>query len=216
MSWFQLDAENIAERSRHQAPIVHVPSLGESISRGVVGLAIISVAGFAPWALAGLWFYRTIGEAGLDAVCALVFIGLSGPLLHRLIIGPGSLRRFYKLFSIAFGAYAVAWSAAWMSLGGRQGSLLGLLAGTALMGWILVSAFDARSLAWKAIAALFAFNSLGYFTGEWLERTLSATRTHPIVDKLVWGLCYGIGLGAGLGLAFHYCQREARRKLAGR
>jgi hypothetical protein len=39
-------------------------------------------------------------------VCAIVFIVLSGLLLHRLIIGPGSLGRFYKLFSAAFAVAA--------------------------------------------------------------------------------------------------------------
>src|SRR5260221_7286363 len=40
-------------------------------------------SGFAPWVLAGRWFYRNAGEAGVYAVCAVVFIGLSGLLLHR-------------------------------------------------------------------------------------------------------------------------------------
>jgi len=77
---------------------------------------LISVAGFAPWALSGAWFYRRVGEIGLYAVCALVFMGLSGIFLHRLIIGPGSLLKFYKLFAPAFALYAIAWTAAWMGL----------------------------------------------------------------------------------------------------
>ena len=39
--------------------------------------------------------------------CTAIFIGLSGLCLHRLILGPGSLSRFYKLFSLAFAAFIV-------------------------------------------------------------------------------------------------------------
>jgi hypothetical protein len=30
---------------------------------------------------------------------------------------------------------------------------------------------------------------------------------------LLWGVCYGLGLGAGLGLAFYYCPSRARAVL---
>src|SRR6187549_1598884 len=107
MGWFQLDPPSIAARAR--AAGVPAPSLGASLIRGIVGFTIISVAGFAPWAVLGRWFYRHVGEAGLSAICALVFIGLSAPAMHRLIIGPGSLSRFYKIFGLSFAPYAVAW-----------------------------------------------------------------------------------------------------------
>ena len=146
------------------------------------------------------------------AACALVFIGLSGPLLHRLILGSGSLVRFYKLFSVAFAAYSVGWIAGWMAIRGHVGSLAGLLAGTLIMGWILTTAFDARRELLKVVAALFALNSLGYFLGGVIEGAL--IRRHALTAMLLWGVCYGLGLGAGLGLAFHFCQSEARRLLS--
>src|SRR5687768_3997476 len=99
MSWFELDPVSIANRMRaSHSPVV--PSLGESVTRGIIGFTVVSIAGFAPWAVFGRWLYRQIGEAGMYAVCAVVFIGLSSPLLHRLIIGAGSLSRFYKVFTI--------------------------------------------------------------------------------------------------------------------
>ena len=185
----------------------------ESIIRGIIGCTIMSVAGFAPWALAGLWLAETIGEAGLYAVCALVFIGLSGPLLHRLVIGPHSMASFYKLFSVAFGAYAIAWTIGWMCVRGTRGSLVGFVAGTALMAIVLAVAFDGLRFVWKIFAALFVFNTVGYFAGEWVARAMASSPTHPIMDKLVWGVFYGIGLGAGLGLAFHYSQTDLRKRL---
>jgi len=226
MSWFQLDPSGIADRARAEAAPVAVPSLANSLWRGMIGFTILSVAGFAPWAIFGRWFYSNIGEAGLYAVCAFVFIGLSGPLLHRLIIGPGSFPRFYKLFSTAFAAYAIAWIIGWMLLQGHPGSLAGLFAGTALMGWILATAFEARGSIVKVVAALFVLNALGYFIGGWFEGCLIpmkecsimsiplAKPTQVMIAKLQWGVCYGIGLCAGLGLAFYFCQASARSLLA--
>jgi hypothetical protein len=213
MSLFQLDTASIIQRIKAEGATVSVPSIWESISRGIVGCILMSVAGFAPWALAGLWLAETIGEAGLYAVCAVVFIGLSAPLLHRLIIGRGSFSRFYKVFSIAFSAYAVAWSLAWMCLRGTKGGLIGLFAGTALMAFCLAYAFAAWRSLLRIFAVLFVSNTIGYFAGEWVAGALAATSTHPTVDKLVWGVCYGFGLGAGLGLAFYYCQSLVRDTL---
>ena len=112
--------------------------------RGMLGFTIVSVAGFAPWALGGRALHHAVGEIGLYAACAFAFIALSGLLIHRLIIGPGSLVRFYLLFTAAFLGYAACWTLAWMSLRGNLGSVIGLLFGTAVMAWMLVWAFDAR------------------------------------------------------------------------
>lgn len=224
MSWFQLDPSSIAQRAREAGE--KVPSLGSSVRRGIVGFTILSVAGFAPWALLGKWFHKTVGEAGMYAACAAVFIGLSGPLLHRLIIGAGSLARFYKLFAAAFAGYAVAWTIGWMTVHGHPGSVAGLLAGTAIMGWMLASAFDAGGMALKIIAALFVLNSLGYFAGGWVAESLMRWKDFSIFGTVVpaktritsamllWGVCYGLGFGAGVGAALHLCQTRARELLA--
>ena len=224
MSWFQLDPESLADRAAGR----EAPSLGGSLRIGTLGFTIVSVAGFVPWGVFGKWFHGHGGELSMYAVCAVIFIGLSGLLLHRLIMGTGSLARFYKLFTLAFTAYAVAWTAGWMSLRGHPGSVAGLLAGTVAMGWMLAAAFDARTQALKVIAALFVLNSAGYFAGGWMEGYLVAlpeltignvmlTRsTQVMVAMLQWGVCYGMGLGAGLGLAFYFCQTKARALLASR
>ena len=211
MSWFQLDPQSIAARARSTGADASLPTAGRSIARGVTGFTLVSVAGFAPWALWGRWFYPLVGEAGLYATCAAVFIGLSGIFLHRLVLGAGSLPRFYKLFTPAFAAYSAVWIACWLAIGGDVGGLTGLLGGTAVMGWMLASAFDARREAWKVIAALFVLNTAGYEVGGWvMDRLVSE---HTLLAMLLWGACYGVGLGAGIGLAFHFCQREARALL---
>ena len=191
----------------------------------MVGFTLVSLGGFAPWVLGGRWLYRNAGEVGLYAVCAVVFIGLSGLLLHRLIIGPGSLGRFYKVFSFAFLAYAVAWTISWMVWRGFAGSLAGLLAGTLAMGAIFTWGFKAAGAALKMIAVLFLANAAGYFLGEWAYKFISTLKEgnatglvlagapRAVLSKAAWGLFFGLGFGAGIGFAFHACQSEARRKI---
>jgi hypothetical protein len=232
MALFQLSPKEILERrvavpTISPTPVLAPLSLGGSITRGMVGGTLLSLAGFAPWAVTGAQLHRWVGEAGLYGVCALVFIGLSGPLLHALIVGPGSLGRFYKLFSVTFGAYSAAWIAGWMALRGHPGSLVGLLAGTAAMGWLLCLAFDAPGQRLAVIAALFVLNAAGYFAGGACEGWIAGMKhmtvlgspvsrhARMVVAMLSWGFWYGLGLGAGLGFAFHACQSEARRLLGG-
>ena len=165
---------------------------------------------FAPWPILDLWFRRGT-EAQLYIACTTIFIGLSGPLLHRLIIGPGSLSRFYKLFAPAFIAYAAVWIAFWVWLRGRNGEIAGLLGGTAVMGAILAFAFDAQRSIVKIVVALFMLNALGYFIGGWFEGRLGIH--HRLAAMMIWAVCYGVGFGAGLGVAFHVCQARAREAL---
>ena len=223
---FGLDPQSIVERVKASVQPPRAPSLGESVLRGTIGFTLVSLGGFAPWVLAGRWFYRNAGEAGLYAVCAVVFIGLSGLLLHRLIIGPGSLVRFYKIFSLAFVAYATAWTIGWMALGGNTGSIAGLLAGTAAMGAILAHGFAARGVALKIAAVLFVANAAGYFIGGWAHNAILTLKegnavgivleksTRAMLSKAAWGLFYGLGFGAGIGCAFHTCQTTARKLIA--
>jgi hypothetical protein len=225
MSTLELDPQHIADRVNAVGRSAHVPSLAESVLRGMLGFTIVSVAGFAPWALGGRLLHHAVGEIGMYAACALVFVALSGLVLHRLIIGPGSLVRFYLLFTAAFLAYAACWTLAWVSLRGHLGSVIGLLFGTALMAWMLVWAFDARREFVKVAAVLLVLNAAGYFVGGWVEAELVRVRTIHILGlsldrrstltlaMLAWGVCYGIGFGAGLGLAFYVCQAKARALL---
>lgn len=171
---------------------------------------VVSVGGFAPWPVFERWV-RTLGEMELDLACGVVFIGLSGPCLHRLILGPGSLSRFYKLFSLAFAAYSLIWVLCWTLWPDDAGILAGLLGGTAAMGAIIGFAFDARRAIAKVIAALFTLNTLGYYAGDKIAGKLAIE--HRAAGMLLWGLCYGAGLGAGLGIAFHLCQQRARELL---
>jgi len=227
---FALDPESLVARARAATPPPRVPGRGESVVRGMIGFTLVSLGGFAPWMIAGRWLHRTVGEVGLYTVCAITFIGLSSPLLHQLIIGPGSRSRFYQLFSPAFLAYAVIWTTAWMTLaratGGMTAGIIGALAGTAAMGALLVCGFKAPEALWRVIAGLFIGNVAGYFIGELAYHGIHALKdgnaagfvlapqTRSWLSKSAWGLCYGLGFGAGIGFAFHTCQARARTLLA--
>src|SRR3954468_3471273 len=171
MSLFQLDPHSIAARTRAAHDSSPLPTLATSLLRGAIGFTLLSIAGFAPWPMYDLWFHGG-SEALLYLTCTAVFIGLSGPLLHRLIIGPGSLPRFYKLFALAFIAYAAVWVALWMTLRFGIGEILGLLGGALAMSTILALAFDAWRSLIPSVLAIFILNTLGYYAGGWIEGKL--------------------------------------------
>jgi hypothetical protein len=202
MALFQLDPASIAARVHGSGKAARLPTLRSSILRGVIGFSIVSVAGFLPWPIMDRWFGHS-NEMQLYLACTAVFIGL--------IIGPGSLSRFYKLFSLAFIAYAAVWVTFWVALRGDAGSLAGLLGGTAVMGALFAFAFDTPGAIPKVILTLFVLNTLGYYAGGKIEGKLAID--HRLAAMLLWGAGYGIGFGAGLGAAFHFCQEQARALL---
>ena len=210
MALFQLDPPSIVARVQASGGAAHLPTLSESLLRGTLGFAVVSVAGFAPWPIIGTWFH-SVSETAMFACCTAVFIALSGLCLHRLVIGPGSLSRFYRLFALAFAGYAIGWIAMWKLLHGDAGGIGGLFVGTAVMGAILAVAFDAWRAVPKIVAALFVLNALGYRAGAWVEGKLAFD--HRVAAMLLWGVCYGLGFGAGLGLAFYFCQERVREAL---
>jgi hypothetical protein len=220
MSWFQLDASTIAGRVHAEGEADQVPSLPGSFLRGMFGFAIAGGAAFVPWAMFGDWLVRHYGEGGLVGACAIVFVLLCGPLLHRLIIGPDSLLIFYKLFSLTFAVLALAWLLGWACLGGKLGSAVGLLAWAVVTAWMLGRAFEVSGAVWKVAPLLFLFTLLGYFGGGWIDYQLNVHGAlglppdlRKTIVRLMWGLCFGAGLGAGLGLAFHLCQSDVREFL---
>ena len=212
MALFQLDPPSIAARVRAAGIPARPPTLTASVVRGAFGFTVVSVAGFAPWPILDRCF-PWVGEAGLYVICTAVFIGLSGLLLHRLILGPGSLPRFYKLFTLAFMAHAICWVVFWMWLRSDRGIVGGLLGGAVAMGALLAWAFDAWRAVARIIAALFILNMLGFQAGSWIAGKIVIE--HRLMAMLTWSVCYGLGLGAGLGCAFHFCQDVARAAIWG-
>ncbi len=194
-------------------------SLLRALLRGGFGFAIVSLVGFSVWAFAGKWLYPMIGEGGLYAACLLVFLGLSGLLLHALVRGPRPLWRFYGIFIPAFFAYAVVWCAAWFAWRFGVGEWVGSLAGTAIFVTVTTLRFGNYRGFIKACLVLFACHSAGYFLGgkwmQWMASPVAAAMFSGLskpqlsgMAKLGWGLLYGLGFGAGIGFVFYTLQRQ--------
>lgn len=187
-------------------------SATRAVLRGSLGFAVVSLAGFAVWAFAGSWFYANVGEAGLYAVSTVVFVGMSGLLLHPLVRGPGSLLRFYKAFVPAFIAYAVVWCVAWFALRFGPGEWLGSFAGSVVFAVLIGRALGSFRSLLAVCAVFFVTHSAGYFLGgqfyNWSKGPSAAELLNGLsqaqiamLGRLGWGLLYGLGFGAGLGYA---------------
>jgi hypothetical protein len=164
---------------------------------------LVSIAGFSPWVVAGGWFHRTVGEAGLYAACLLAFLAAALVLLPGLLVGDARLRRTARWFLPSFTTYAVVWCACWFGLGGRTGEWLGALAGgacfVALSAWLLGRPRSPL----VATVVFLSVHTAGYFAGDQAYRLIAAS-THPkLFGMLAWGVCYGIGFGAGIGWLIH-------------
>ncbi len=200
-------------------------SLARSVGIGTLGFGAASLLVFGSWAWMGRWLYGALGEAGTYAVWAVVFVGVAGAGLRRLLIFPVSLPRFLGFFLVAFGAYALVWSVSWFARPTRLGEWLASLLGTMSFCAVLCWAFGAWRMFVQVALAVFALHSAGYFAGGWLHGwvlggTLPAewlgTAARADLSKLLWGAAYGCGFGAGLGYAFHACQRaDVGAKLKG-
>ncbi|MFN0076400.1 MAG: hypothetical protein ACKVY0_07995 [Prosthecobacter sp.] len=175
------------------------------ILRSSIAFAIVSTAAFAVWVFGGPWFHLHGGETAMYAACCLVFLLLAGLLLRPALRWPGGLLRFYGFFLPAFLLYALAWCAAWFSLGAGRGEWIASLIGS--MAFTIAMAAALRGWrAWPVAAmAVFIGHSAGYFAGELVcYRSL-----HSTASELAWGLLYGIGFGAGIGYAFTAMQRSS-------
>jgi hypothetical protein len=223
MGWLQLDPESLAARAAAAGPRARVPGAKSTAAIGAAGFALLALAGFAPWALWGRLLYLWIGEGGVYGLCAAVFILLSAPLLHWMLIGPGSFWRFYAVFAPAFCAYSAAWIGCWFAARGWKGGALGLLLGTGAMALIFAAAFEPWQNFPRVWLALFAANCAAYFGGqfayEYALRPEHLPTEYPALKAIAlaglsWGLCFGVGAGLGLAAAFWLCQAKARALIA--
>lgn len=169
---------------------------------------LVALLSFGIWAM-GSRFYSS--EAGLYALCAIVFLGLGGVALLPAVEVRGSKARavFCLRFAAGFIVYALIWSVAWFTFRGTFGEITGSALG--LMG--LIAILRPARLATLgligATALAFFWHSLGYYAGDFLYHALQgrgavplrlplATEVVTILARFSWGLGYGIGLGAGL------------------
>ena len=113
MKLFGLTPEQIQQRT-DTTDLRSTKTTASSMFYGALSFAIVSTLAYS------LWAFRLVrGEALLFATIAIVYLGLSGLALSRLLIIPRSLFRFMGLFALSFLIYAIAWCLFWFGLGGQ-------------------------------------------------------------------------------------------------
>jgi hypothetical protein len=178
-----------------------VPSLARSVMTGAIGFGVVSLIVFATVAYAERWMYQTLSSIGAYLAWTLLFILLGGGALGSLVVGRWRLPNFYLLYGLAFFVYAMNWMAAYFLLHGTAGEWVGSLAGSIMMALVFAAGFEKLRSTLKFALILFVSNSLGYFLGAALYAAVRNPRA-----MLIWGVVYGLFLGAGIGAVLHYAQ----------
>lgn len=195
--------ETPAERSPH--PV----GPGRAALRGALGFGLASLGVFGTVAFGERWMYQTLGLYGAYAAWTLLFILPSGTALRSLVTDPTRRRSFPLLFAVAFFLYAVGWMAGYFLLrkswGEQPAEGVASLLGSALLALTLATGLRATPRFGRLFGILFAANTVGYFAGGALYFALG----RPL-GMLLWGVAYGLLLGAGLGTALHLAQENGR------
>ena len=186
-------------------PEDRLPTLTEAIIKGGVGFAVASLCVFATVAFGERWMYSNLGILGAYLVWTILFIGLGGTMLGSLVVDQWRLPKFYLLFGAAFFAYAVGWMAAYFTLRGTAGEWLGSLVGSLMMAIVFSAGFKKSNEILKFATILFVANSVGYFLGSALNDSVT---NRP--GMLLWGIAYGLFLGAGIGAVLQMAQNRTR------
>jgi len=186
--------------SNHQT----VPSLQKSLLIGGLGFCAVSLCVFATVAFAERWMYANLTVLGAYLAWTILFILLGGAVLGSMVVQRWRLPKFYLLYGLAFFLYAVGWVVAYFTLRGWPGEWLGSLAGSILMALVFAAGFKVISSTVKFGVILFVANSIGYFVGSGLNDYLGGQ-----VGMLLWGVSYGLLLGAGIGAVLHYAQTRS-------
>lgn len=177
--------------------------LARSVITGAVGFSVVSLIVFATVAFGERWMYRNLGLLGAYLAWTVLFILLGGAVLGTLVVGRWRLPKFYLLYGPAFLVYAIGWVAAYFTLRGTAGEWVGSLAGSVLMALVFAAGFNTIRSTLKFALLLFIANSIGYFIGSLLNDSVGGRG-----GMLLWGVAYGLFLGAGMGAVLHYAQNR--------
>lgn len=180
-----------------------IPSFGKSIITGAIGFGLVSLCVFATVAFAERWMYRNLTELGAYVAWTVLFILLGGAVLGSLVVVRWRLPKFYLLYGLAFFVYAVGWVVSYFILRDGAGEWVGSLAGSVLMALVFAAGFGVIRSTLKFSVILFVANSVGYFLGLALNASVGGGP-----GMLLWGVAYGLFLGAGIGAVLHLAQRN--------
>ena len=179
----------------------NLPPLERAIITGAIGFSLVSLCVFATVAFAERWMYAQLGLWGAYLVWTAMFILLGGAVLGSLVVGRWRLPKFYLLYGLAFFAYAIGWVGAYFALRSTIGEWVGSVAGSVLMALVFAVGFGAIRSIMQLSVILFIANSLGYFAGSALNDYFGGQG-----GMLLWGVVYGLCLGAGIGAMLRLAQ----------
>ena len=181
---------------------------------GAWRFALVSILGFAPWALP-----RHGGEGQLYFECLIAFLVFAQVLLVPMVHRENRYKRFNSSFVPAFIAYAVVWSACWFAFRAKGGEIAGLILGCLAFAWVLGKRLRSTDGLGSVVLVLILAHAAGYWLGSYV---FSMARNPPALfsgwdkkdiwtlAKLSWGLFYGLGFGAGIGYAFYRFQQTSK------
>jgi hypothetical protein len=170
---------------------------------GLIGIGVVSFIVFATVAYAERGLVRGLGHLGAYLFWALTFMVGGGWILGTLVNPPHSRSKFIGVYALGFFLYSAAYVAFYFPLHNVPAEALGIGVGSIVLSLCLGLFFKNRSALPLMTAAIVVTNMIGYFAGRYFWTTVK-----PPAGMLIWGILYGIALGAGLGLAMYYGQRK--------
>ena len=176
-------------------------SLKRYLFTGGFGFCLVSLLVFATVAFAERWMYENLTVYGAYLTWTVLFIGLGGSVLKPLAKSSVAANKFHLIFGLGFFMYAVGWIAAYFLLRGVVGEWVGSFAGSILMALVFAKGFKVLGTFASLSAILFTANSCGYFLGSVLNNTIGGK-----IGMMLWGVAYGLFLGAGLGAVLYVLQ----------
>ena len=182
--------------SRHDRP-----TLQRAIFTASVGFSAVSLCVFSTVTFAERWMFQHLGVLGAYLGWTILFIVLGAVVLGSQITAPLRLSKFYLLYGLAFLLYAAGWVGSYLTLRGAAGEWIGSLTGSILMSLVFAVGFHRTRSALTFVLLLFVANSLGYFLGSGLYGSIGGQS-----GMLLFGVVYGLFLGAGIGAVLHLLQ----------
>lgn len=159
----------------------------------LAGFLFASLVVFGSVALFERQFYKTLGLYGAYGVWTAMFVIIGG--LALTFLTPGQRVRMFLSYSAGFIAYSAAWVAAYFTLKGFAGEVVGLVIGSFAMGLSLAVGLKGNNHI-AAGVILIVGNVLGYFIGESIWKGVGGQ-----LGMILWGVPYGVFFGAAIGLA---------------
>jgi len=157
-----------------------------------LGFTLVAIASFSVWAFGAKWLPST---SLLYASCAFIFLVFGGLALLPYS-GDAETKPRWKilwLFPLSFLVYSILWCAGWFAFKSNFGQIMGSACGILGMTFVLKSGLTFCRTTIETSLIVFGIYTVGYYLGEQAYFAIGG-----IWGKLLWGVGFGLGMGAGL------------------